>query len=214
MSIKPNQVAFYKAKNLQGSPVIYNEGDSVAFPPFHPDNDKYLSCEVGSEIWVNAYEHNEAYSPQPGVHEELYSGVHNDLTSLNGLSKFQVLAKHFGYALDIKLVAKGDVASAPAGAYELTLIPYQVEPAHCKNGDDYIACPIPKLTPPDSEIVCQLTVRKTAWPGETVANGSIYFKYTPDTGLISFRKTEGFPRNMDINQDGKTNFVFGILADN
>lgn len=213
MSIKTTQVAFYKAKNLQGSPVIYNEGDSVAFPPFHPDNDKYISCEVGSDIWVNAYEHNEAYSPQPGAHEELGPGVHNDLTSLNGLSKFQVLARHFGYALDIKLEAKDKLAGAAKGAYELTLIPFQVDPVKCKNGDEYTACPIPKLTPPDSEIVCQLTVRKTAWPGETVANGSIYFKYTPENGLISFRKTEGFPHNMDIKQDGKTNFIFEILAE-
>lgn len=213
MSIKTTQVAFYKAKNLQGSPVIYNEGDSIAFEPFDPDNDKYISCEVGSEVWVNAYEHNEAYSPQPGAHEELYSGVHNDLTSLNGLSKFQVLANHFGYALDIKLETKDKLADAAKGAYELTLIPYHVDQVHCKSGDDYTACPIPKLDPPDSEIVCQLTVRKTVWPGETVANGSVYFKYTPETGLIGFRKTEGFPEHMDVKQDGKTNFIFEILAD-
>lgn len=213
MSIKSNQVAFYRAKNLQGSAKIYNEGDSVAFEPNDPDNDKYLSCEVGSDVWVNAYEHNDAYTPQPGVHEELVSGVHNDLTSLNGLSKFQVLAKHFGYALDIKLLTGGKLAGAKAGDYDLGLTPFQVDPVHCKNGDDYTSCPIPKLNPPDSEIVCQVTVRQVHPPQQYIANGSIYFKYNPDTGLISFRKTEGFPANMEIKQDGKTNFIFEILAD-
>src|SRR5207249_441349 len=133
------------------------------------------SCIVGTGVWVNAYEHNDAYNPEPGVHEELKSGTHNDLTSLHGLSKFQVLANQFGYAIDVKLVAKDSLRSSPNGTYEFTIIPYQVDSVKCLNGDDYKPCPIPKLTPPDSEIICQVSVRETAWPGQTIANGSVYF---------------------------------------
>ncbi|EGG19822.1 calcium-dependent cell adhesion molecule-1 [Cavenderia fasciculata] len=202
-------VTFYTAKNYGGESVNYAQGTSVAFLPNDKYNDKFLSCKVTSGTWVNAYEHNDAFNPEAGAHEEL-RGDNPDLSSLNGLSMFQVLADSFGYAIDIKLVCGGSLSSAAAGSYKMTFIPYQVNPVTTMNGDAYIQCPIPKLTPPDSEIVCQLSCQETAWPGATVANGSVYFKYTPNTGVISFRKTEGFPTNMDVTQDGKTNFIFSL----
>ncbi|EFA79229.1 putative calcium-dependent cell adhesion molecule-3 [Heterostelium album PN500] len=226
------QAIFFTSKNLTGTAVTYNEGDTIAFAPNDQYNvgfynsffnqsfhyyynhyaDKFLSCNIGSSVWVNAYQHNDVYNPEPGVHENLPSGVHNDLSSLQGLSMFQVLANQFAYAIDVKLVCKDSLVSSPAGSYAFTIIPYQVNPVTCKNGDDYVQCPIPQLSPPDSEIVCQITVAQTAWPGATVANGSVYFKYDPSTGIISFRQTEGFPTNMDLVQDGKTQFSFGILS--
>ncbi|KAF2078203.1 hypothetical protein CYY_000493 [Polysphondylium violaceum] len=205
MSIDSNKVRFFYAKNCSGSYKEYTEGQSIAFEPNDPDNDKYMSCLVGSNVFVNAYQHNDAWNPEPGAHENLNPGTHNDLSSLKGLSKFQILAVGFSYAIDIKIL---DKLGGAAGAYKLTLIPYQVNPATCVTGDIYKQCPIPKLTPPDAEIVCQVTVQETAWPGATVANGSIYFKYDPTTGLVTFRKTEGWPHNMSITQSGKTNFDF------
>eukprot|EP01133_Synstelium_polycarpum_P007843 gene7843-9204_t len=209
MSVESNEVKFYKSKNCQGTPVSYKEGASVAFTPNDPDNDKYLSCIVGTNIWVNAYQHNDAFNPEAGAHENLTAGTHNDLSSLKGLSKFQVLGNEFGYAIDVKLTDK-TVPKLADGGYEFTIIPYQVEEVKCVTGDDYKQCAIPQLTPPDSEIVCQIVCRATAWPGAVVANGSVYFKYTPTTGLITFRKTEGFPTNMSIVQEGMTNFNFSI----
>ncbi|GAM19759.1 hypothetical protein SAMD00019534_029340, partial [Acytostelium subglobosum LB1] len=207
MTVGTDRVKFYTQKNLAGSyNKEYKVGDSIAFLPNDPDNDKYMSCEIGTECWVNAYEHNDAFNPEPGAHQELKSGVHNDLTSLKGLSMFQVLENKFGYAIDIRLVDFKDTK----GGYKLSLIPYQVNPAVCLSGDAFIQCPIPKLTPPDSEIVCQVVVAETAWPGATVANGSVYFRYNPSTGLLSFRKTEGFPTNMSLTQAGMTQFTFKL----
>ncbi|EGC31853.1 hypothetical protein DICPUDRAFT_57459 [Dictyostelium purpureum] len=213
MSVESNKVKFFTAKNCTGTGVEYTEGDSVAFEPNDQYNDKFLSCIIGTNVWVNAYQHNDVYNPEPGAHEELKSGTHNDLSSLNGLSKFQVLGNEFGYAIDVKLIASGDLVSSPAGTYKFTIIPYQVSAVTCLNGDDYVQCPIPKLNPPNAEIVCQIIVAQTAWPGATVANGSVYFQYDPSTGILNYRKTEGFPTNMDVTQNGKTNFDFKILKE-
>ncbi|GAM26461.1 hypothetical protein SAMD00019534_096360, partial [Acytostelium subglobosum LB1] len=207
MTVDTLRVRFFKQKNLAGTyNKEYRVGDSIAFTPHDADNDSYMSCEIGTRCWVNAYQHNDAFNPEPGAHKELRSGVHNDLSELKGLSMFQVLQNTFGYAIDIRVV---DFKGSKDG-YKMTMIPYQTAPVSCMCGGDYVQCPIPKLSPPDSEIVCQVIVQATEWPGSTVANGSIYFKYNPTTGLLSYRKTEGFPSNMSLSQEGITQFTFKL----
>eukprot|EP01133_Synstelium_polycarpum_P019507 gene19507-23369_t len=158
-----NEVQFFKSKNCVGTP--------------------YLSCVVGENCWVNCYQHNDAFNPETGVHQELKCGTHNDLSSLKGLSKFQVLSNIFGYAIDVKLVDKVSPVDTKC-AYEFTIIPYCVQPVKTFSGNDYVQCPIPKLTPPNAEIVCQIVCKQVAWPGTVVSNGSIYFQYEPSTGIL------------------------------
>eukprot|EP01132_Coremiostelium_polycephalum_P011345 gene11345-13892_t len=204
--VQPDEAIFYLGLNLTGNAYHYKLGASVAFKPDDVLNDKLMSVDIGSNVWVNAYENNDVYNPG-GVHEELQSGVHNDLSSLKGLSKFQVLQNAFKYAIDISLT---DPVNG-AGGSELTFKPYQVEPVKVLSGAPAVQCPIPKLGTP-ADIVCQVSVRKTAWPGETVANGSIYMSYDEKTGLISSKTDANFPKNMTVTQTGLTNFEFKLTS--
>ncbi|EGC38123.1 hypothetical protein DICPUDRAFT_46027 [Dictyostelium purpureum] len=210
MSVDSQKVKFFFGKNCSGESFEYSRGQTVRFNAGDKWNDRFMSCIVGSAVQCNIWEHNEIDTPTPGKYALLQPGsTTNDLTFINGLSKFQILPRDFNYAIDFK-IEKG---SSLTKEYEMTLIPYQVSPAKNTTGHDYVQCPIPKLTPPESEIVCQVSCKETAWPGATVANGSIYFKYSPSTGQVSFRKTEGFPHNMAIKQDDNTSFIFTLNSE-
>eukprot|EP01133_Synstelium_polycarpum_P009119 gene9119-10695_t len=205
-----NEVKFYKSKNCMGTPVCYKEGDSCAFPANHPDNDKYLSCVVGDKVWVNCYQHNDTCNSEPGVHLVLKSGTHVDLCSLKGLSKFQVLSHKFEFAVDVKLVDNVSPGVDTKCAYEFTLIPHNSQPVKTFSGNDYVQCPVPKLTSPNAEVVCQLVCKQVAWPCSVVCNGSVCFQFEPSTGLLKCKKIQGFPSNLSATQEGKTNFCFSL----
>ncbi|EGG20297.1 calcium-dependent cell adhesion molecule-1 [Cavenderia fasciculata] len=193
-------VTFYTATNYGGEAVQYNEGVTVDFARDDKYNDKFQSCRIPSGLWVNAFQNNDASGTDTGIHQELH-GDQTDLSFMGGLSNFQVLSDAFGYAIDVKLVCGGDLANTPANSYQMDFIPYEVTGVQCINGNDYIQCPIPKLDPPNSEIVCQVSVKELAWPGANVANGSIYFQYDPSSGIISYSDKGGYPANMTITQD-------------
>ncbi|KAM9955735.1 hypothetical protein ACTFIW_001938 [Dictyostelium discoideum] len=212
MSVDANKVKFFFGKNCTGESFEYNKGETVRFNNGDKWNDKFMSCLVGSNVRCNIWEHNEIDTPTPGKFQELLQGsTNNDLTSINGLSKFQVLPGAFQWAVDVKIVNK---VNSTAGSYEMTITPYNVEKVACKDGDDFVQLPIPKLTPADSEIVCHLTVRQTKTPYDYVVNGSVYFKYSPTTGQVAvIKKDETFPKNMTVTQDDNTSFIFNLNSE-
>ncbi|EAL64530.1 hypothetical protein DDB_G0285817 [Dictyostelium discoideum AX4] len=211
MSVAPTKVKFFFGKNCTGESFEYDEGETVRFNYGDEWNDKFMSCIVGASVKCNIWEHNEIDTPTPGKYEQLAQGsTNNDLTSINGLSKFQVIPGDFQWAVDVKIV--DNIANTPVGSYEMTLIPFGVPQVVCRDGDDFVQMPIPQLSPADSEIVTQVAVRDTR-TGVYVANGSCYFKYDPSTGQVSIRKpVETFPPNMDTVQDDNTSFIFNLNA--
>eukprot|EP01133_Synstelium_polycarpum_P012188 gene12188-14263_t len=209
MSVSSNEVKFYTGRDCIGTPVSYKAGDSIAFLSNEIDShDKYLSCIVGSKVFVNAYQYKDAFNSEVGQHDFLVSGRHRDLSYMNGISKLQVISSEFGFAIDVKLTDKTIHKLASNGGYELTITSnHQAEPLKCLSGDAYRSCPIHRQTKPDSEIVCHITVASTQ-SGVIVANGSISFKLNITTGIISFTKTNGFPATMSVVQEDKTSFNF------
>eukprot|EP01133_Synstelium_polycarpum_P022462 gene22462-26940_t len=241
MSVQPTEVKFFKSLSCTGDSSSYFEGDTIALPFIASNPDKYLSCIIGSDIWINAYENNDAFNPDIGAHERLESGTHNDLSYLNGVTKFQVLSKSNSFAIDIKLT---DKTSAAKGSYLLTMVPepslavsvlsgspytqyktaspsengtYEIaiHPEHTHatksfSGSAFIPVPVKKLAnSPNSEISCRFNVKRTEWPHQYVAKGSINFVYNPSNGVLTLNKTQ-FPINMDVVQVGKTDFIFGL----
>ncbi|MFJ5657170.1 hypothetical protein ACIQD5_27925 [Streptomyces microflavus] len=61
--------------------------------------------------------------------------------------------------------------------------------------------------------MCQISVRETAWPGQTMANGSIYFRWRWEgegEPTVAFRQSEGFPSNMSLREEGDNSFTFSL----
>ncbi|KAM9966466.1 hypothetical protein ACTFIR_006682 [Dictyostelium discoideum] len=120
----------------------------------------------------------------------------------------QAIDVEFKYSVDIRF--NHNVKGRDPKAFQLTVIPYQLKGAEIVSGGDYSGVQIPELNPPDSEIVCQISIRELAWPGQIFANGSIYFKYTPSNNTVSYRKTEGWPTNCEIVQDDVSGFTITL----
>ncbi|KAK5580514.1 hypothetical protein RB653_000534 [Dictyostelium firmibasis] len=207
MSVDPTKVKFFFGLNCTGDSFEYDEGQTVEFSDGDEWNDKFLSCIVGASVKCNLWQHNDI-TTAPGNYEQLAQGsTNNDLSSMGGISKFQVIPGDFQWAVDVKLVNN---VNTTVGSYEMTLIPFGVQQVSCRDGDDYIQMPIPELSPSDSEIVTQVAVRDTK-SGVYVANGSCYFKCDPSTGIVSVRKpTDTFPPNMDAIQQDNTTFNFNL----
>ncbi|GAM19760.1 hypothetical protein SAMD00019534_029350, partial [Acytostelium subglobosum LB1] len=62
MTVGPDRVIFYTEKNLAGSSKEYKVGESIVLKN-DPNNNKYMSCEIGTDCWVNAYQYIESSDP-------------------------------------------------------------------------------------------------------------------------------------------------------
>ncbi|KAN0035309.1 hypothetical protein ACTA71_004574 [Dictyostelium dimigraforme] len=160
------------------------------------------SLKVGKFCKINIWDKN-------GTMETYLAGDYPDITQkIPNVDIVQAVDIQFKFSVDIRL--KHNISGKPAEGFKLTVIPYQLNPVEIVSGADYSGVQIPELNPPDAEIVCQVAVRETAWPGQTVANGSIYFKYTPSNNTLSYRKTGGWPTNCDIVQDDVSGFTITL----
>eukprot|EP01132_Coremiostelium_polycephalum_P004630 gene4630-5783_t len=199
MSTVPNNIVhFFLQKNCVGEFREFKEGDSVMYGPQDPDNDKYMSCIIGKDVWVNCYQHSEPSTRDPGVHEELKSGTNNDLSNLRGLSSFQVIATKYGCAIDLRL---RDKVHQKPGEFNLLVTVPDLDPITMTSYSDYRQVPIEKMDDSKQDILVKITVTQASSPSDIVATGSLYFRYDKKTGEISTRKNDDFPKNMSITQD-------------
>ncbi|KAK5578502.1 hypothetical protein RB653_008174 [Dictyostelium firmibasis] len=162
------------------------------------------SLRVGSDCKVNIW-------TDSGNLVTLKTGEYPDLfnNSVPNIKIIQPLEDRFKFSIDIKF--NHTIQGKPADNYDLTIKPLQFENTVIKSGSpDYMGVQIPELTPPDSLIVSQVSVREAPWPHQIVANGSIYFKYNPSNNTITYEKTEGWPINMDIVQNDTTGFTITL----
>ncbi|EGG18657.1 putative calcium-dependent cell adhesion molecule-3 [Cavenderia fasciculata] len=118
----------------------------------------------------------------------------------------------FEFSIDIRF--KHSIASEPADNYDLTIKPLHFDNTVIQSGGDYVGVQIPKLSPPDSLIVSQISVREKPWPHQIVANGSVYFKYNPVNHDISFQITNGLPANISIVKDDIWGFTISLNSIN
>ncbi|MFF0294535.1 hypothetical protein ACFYST_15325 [Kitasatospora sp. NPDC004614] len=99
--------------------------------------------------------------------------------------------------MQVQLVA----ADGNAGDYVLAFIPYQHEPVKVENGRGYAECEL-SLKGTD-EVVVQVDVKKTAWPGNSVANGSVRLHWTDASQTtIATSQTDGSLYDCKITEDG------------
>eukprot|EP01133_Synstelium_polycarpum_P022273 gene22273-26717_t len=182
MSVEGNQVQFFAEKNCKGNPVQFFEGDSVTYSADHADNDKYMSCIIGSKVWLNAYQSSGVDQLLAGdQHLQLKTGTHNDLTPIKGLSKFQVLSTQHSFAIDLKFSDSTDKAK---GYYTLSVLPTDEQHVTLFSGmDRTVQVPIGSGKPLTGEVNCQIIVREHSLPHSIVANGNIFFKYDCKTGI-------------------------------
>ncbi|MBC3843480.1 hypothetical protein GXW82_34575 [Streptacidiphilus sp. 4-A2] len=80
-------------------------------------------------------------------------------------------------------------------------------PVEATSGAGYVD--IDLAGPPGTqEVACQVSVKETAWPGQTLANGVLYLHWTDDSQTtIATRQTEGFPQNCKLTEDGGAQFT-------
>ncbi|MET8544487.1 hypothetical protein ABZW03_28170 [Kitasatospora sp. NPDC004799] len=108
--------------------------------------------------------------------------------------------------LQVQLVA----ASGNAGDYILTFIPYQLEPVEVENGRGYAEIELP-LKGTD-EVVAQIAVRRTAYPGNTVAQGSVRLHWTDASQTtIATRQTDGSLYDCKITEDGGAKLTITLV---
>ncbi|EAL69470.1 hypothetical protein DDB_G0275439 [Dictyostelium discoideum AX4] len=162
------------------------------------------SLKVGKFCKVNIWDKN-------GTMQTFLGGEYPDITDkLPNVDIVQAIDVQFKYSVDIRF--KHNVQGRDPNDFKLTVIPYQLNGVEIVSGGDYSGVQIPELNPPDSEIVCQISIREIKWPGQVFANGSIYFKYTPSNNTVSYRKTEGWPTNCEIVQDDVSGFTITLKS--
>eukprot|EP01133_Synstelium_polycarpum_P016943 gene16943-20155_t len=206
MSVDINKVIFYKSKDFQGDSFTFTVGDSVDFPEGHPDNDKFMSCQVGRETLVNCYQNNDLADTSADLFCQISAGAHPNISTIGGLSKFQVISNSHIYGVDVKVVSKipNDKAN-----YDLTLEAPRTSVKTNSSNTKYAQCPIADTYESDMT-PCKVIVRNSDFPWSVVDMGVIYFSYNKVTGLVKHTLSDGFPSKITVTQEGKTNFCFNI----
>ncbi|KAN0035308.1 hypothetical protein ACTA71_004573 [Dictyostelium dimigraforme] len=177
---------FFEQKNFEGGPWLIKGGGRYNFY-----SNGLRSIKVGKLCKIKAWDNF-------GTMKSYTPGEYPDITyDLRDIKLVQALDVDCDYSVDIKFNHK--INGIPAD-----------DAVEIASGANYTSVQIPQLNPPDAEIVCQVSIRETAWPGQTVANGSIYFKYDSSNNTISYRKTEGWPNNCEIVQDDVTGFTITL----
>ncbi|KAN0015491.1 hypothetical protein ACTFIU_008224 [Dictyostelium citrinum] len=189
--------AIFKEKNFGGQKWDIKNGSR-----YKNQAGALRSLQVGKFCKVNIWDKN-------GTMQTHLAGNYPDITDKTPeVDIVQAIDVEFKYSIDIRF--KHKISGKGQEAYKLTVIPYLLPAVSIVGGGDYSGVQIPELNPPDSEIVCQVTVNEVDWPGQVVSNGSIYFKYTPSNNTVSYRKTEGWPTNCDIVQDDVSGFTITL----
>ncbi|KAN0003709.1 hypothetical protein ACTFIZ_009854 [Dictyostelium cf. discoideum] len=198
-SIGDKESAIFKEKNFGGQKWSIKNGSR-----YKNYAGALRSLKVGKMCKVNIWDQN-------GTMQTHLGGDYPDITDkLPNVDIVQAIDVEFKFSIDIRL--KHTVSGRDENAFQLSIIPFSFPKTEITSGEDYSGVQIPELNPPDSEIVCQVSIRELAWPGQTFANGSIYFKYTPSNNTLSYRKTEGWPTNCEIVQDDVTGFTITLKS--
>ncbi|MFF0390469.1 hypothetical protein ACFYS8_17520 [Kitasatospora sp. NPDC004615] len=94
----------------------------------------------------------------------------------------------------------GSARTRPSGGRS-ACSPYRHEPVKVENGRGYAECEL-SLKGTD-EVVVQVDVKKTAWPGNSVANGSVRLHWTDASQTtIATSQTDGSLYDCKITEDG------------
>ncbi|KAM9981324.1 hypothetical protein ACTFIY_003620 [Dictyostelium cf. discoideum] len=198
-AIGDKESAIFKEKNFGGQKWSLKNGSR-----YGNQAGALRSLKVGKFCKINVWDKN-------GTMETYLGGDYPDITDkIPNVDIVQAIDVEFKFSVDVRL--KHTVKGRDPNAFQLTVIPYQLKSVEIVSGGDYSGVQIPALNPPDAEIVCQVSIRELAWPGQTFANGSIYFKYNPSNNTLSYRKTEGWPHNCDIVQDDVSGFTITLIS--
>jgi len=104
-----------------------------------------------------------------------------------------------------------DATGKEAGHYKLSLVPHEATAASVESERGYAVVELPELTPATAQILTQVMVRETAWPGAAVSNGAAYLYWTTeDKTTIAVNEGDGFPANMSVTVDGGNEVTFTL----
>jgi hypothetical protein len=199
-----SDIAFYREKNLEGTPEYYNIGDDITFHQGDAYNDDYNSLDViSANAKVNCYQNTDG----SGVFHVYMPGTYDNLDLMKGLSKFQVLPLDATFSISVKL--QDNTGGAP-GDYTMTFSAAGIATVDVlSDADDYTSLPSTAST---DEITCAIYVRSNI-DYHYAATGSVYLQYNATTGVITVTQTEDFPTNMSVTQDDATKFTFYLNSD-
>ncbi|MEV7123841.1 hypothetical protein [Kitasatospora griseola] len=110
--------------------------------------------------------------------------------------------------LQVQLAAPG----GRAGDYVLTFVPYEHEPVKVENGSGYVETEL-EVNGTD-EVATVIEVRKTAWPGNSVANGSVHLHWTDasQTTIATLETDGGSLYDCKITEDGGAKVTVTLQA--
>ncbi|WP_199152665.1 beta/gamma crystallin domain-containing protein [Chromobacterium sp. ASV23] len=203
MALLPDQIAFFRTKDLQGEPDFYKVGDDITFQFGDNFNDKYKSVEVGETAKVRCYQHTNA----SGLTHEYLPGRHQNIDAqISGLSKFQVLALDTAFAVGLRLHDK--TGGAP-GEYTMVFEAAEIGRVEVPSGlGNYVFLPASSSS---NETTCAIFVFNR--DGISVASGAVYFRWDPHTLEIHITEyEETFPANMSYHKDDQTRITFYLDA--
>ncbi|QUJ68985.1 hypothetical protein KDD30_07965 [Photobacterium sp. GJ3] len=200
---KTTDVAFYREKNFGGSPEYYGLGDDVTFHYGDNFNDKYRSLKVINPVKINCYQHSDG----SGIFKTYTQGDYADLAEIDGLSKFQILEIDTYFSISMRLI---DQSGGEPRQFLMTFNAHNIGQAEFWSGNnDYTALPV---TDNSDLVTCAIYIRDMS-SGEYISNGSMYFQYNPQHGMIEIvTNSETFPSNLKVQRIDNTKFDFTLLS--
>lgn len=199
---KTRDVAFYREKNFGGSPEYYQLGDDITFHFGDAFNDKYLSLKVVNAVKINCYQHSDG----SGIFKSYTQGDYASIEEINGLSKFQVVDIDTHFAVSMRLI---DATDGEPRQFLMTFNAHNIGNTEFWSGDMvYKSLPV---TENNDLVTCAIYIRDMS-SGEYVVNGSMYFKYNANNGIIEIiTPEETFPPNLKVIQIDNTKFNFTLI---
>ncbi|MNG99101.1 hypothetical protein D4100_10585 [Serratia inhibens] len=200
MSAKNSEAVFYKQKNLSGESYSYQERE-VAYTLPSGLNDNFLSVDVGELVKVYAWKHYN--DTQSGQIHRVWESTQNDISSIQGLSKFVVSPKD-SELLAIKVINN----SGNNKPYYAFIRTYTIaNPVRIHSGHDYEIVGLIKKD--GQKYVADIVIFDEA-TNVPVIQGAAYFSYDSTTNsLHATTYQEIFPKDLELVKS--TDYRFDLV---
>lgn len=199
---------FFEGLNYTGEQHFYGESSKVVEVPSSL-NDKFHSVKVGQLSKVFAWQHYGS----GGKYFEWEEDQPN-IDAIGGLSVLKVVPNR---AVGVSIRLLDDTKSS--NVYCMTAKVYgEGEAANVYSCDDNPNYQLVGTIAPGAggeNIVSQITVRGTNWPGAAINNGSVFFTIDPN-GIVDIDRGvsfENFPDNMTIEKVGPSRFDLHLISE-